>query len=62
MGPKVAAFMGEVECKKYPKKVLNSMTKEQKMKVRKLQEQQGIKTTMPQNKMLEIMFLEPNLR
>ena len=28
MRPKVAAFMGKVECKKYPKADWNSMTKE----------------------------------
>ena len=42
------AFMGKVKCKKYPKVVLNSMTREQQMQVRKPQEQQGIKPTMRQ--------------
>ena len=45
---KVAAFMGKVECKKYPKAVRNSVTREQQMQVRMLQEQQGIKPTMRQ--------------
>ena len=45
---KVLAFMGKVECKKYPKAVWNSMTREQQMQVRKLQEQQGIKSAMRQ--------------
>ena len=38
--------MGKIECKKYPKAVRNSMTKEQQMQVRKFCEQQGIKPTM----------------
>ena len=33
MKPKVAAFTGKVECKKYPKAVWNYMTKEQQMHV-----------------------------
>ena len=37
-----AAFMGKIECKKYPKAVWNSMTKGQQMQVGKLHEQQGI--------------------
>ena len=45
MRPKVAVFMGNLECKKYPKAVWNSMTREQQMQVRKLHEQQGIKPT-----------------
>ena len=36
--PKVAASMEKVKCKKYPKAVWNSMTKEQQMQVRKLHE------------------------
>ena len=46
MWPKEAASTGKVECKKYPKAVWNSMTREQQMQVRKLHEQQGIKPTM----------------
>ena len=42
---KVVAFMGIIECKNYPKAVWNSMTKEQQMHIKKLQEQQGIKPT-----------------
>ena len=38
--PKVVAFMGKVECKKYSKAVCNSMTREQQM--------QGIKPTTSQ--------------
>ena len=45
---KVAAFMGKVECKKYPKAVWNPMTKEHQMQVCKLYEQQGIKPAMKQ--------------
>ena len=45
---KVAAFIWKVECKKLPKAVLNSMTKEQQMQVCKLYEQQGIKPAMKQ--------------
>ena len=41
--PKVVAFTGKVECKKYPKAVLNFITKEQQMQVRKLGQEQGIK-------------------
>ena len=44
----MAAFMGKVEGKKYPKAVWNYITGEQQMQVRKLQEQQGIKPTMQQ--------------
>ena len=36
MKPKVTAFMGKIEYKKYPKVVLNSMTKKQQMQVIKL--------------------------
>ena len=43
--PKVVTFTGKVECKKYPKAVWNSMTRDQQIQVRKLQEQQGIKPT-----------------
>ena len=32
--PKMAAFMGKIECKKYPKAAWNSMTREQQMQVR----------------------------
>ena len=46
MRPKVAAFMGKIECKKYPKTVWNFMTKEQQMQVCKLHEQQGTKPVM----------------
>ena len=45
MKPKVVAFMGKAECKKYPKEVWNSMTKEQQMQARKLQQEQGSKPT-----------------
>ena len=45
---KVVAFMGKIECKKYPKAVWNSMMNEQKMQVRKQCEQQGIKPAMKQ--------------
>ena len=38
----MAAFMGIVECKNYPKAVWNSMSKKQQMQVRKLHEPQGI--------------------
>ena len=41
--PKVAAFLRKIECKKFPMAVLNAMTIEQKMQVRKRHEQQGIK-------------------
>ena len=41
--PKVATFMGNVECKKHPKAVWKSMSKELQIQVRKLQEFQGIK-------------------
>ena len=44
----MAAFIWKVECKKLPKAVLNSMTKEQQMQVCKLYEQQGIKPAMKQ--------------
>ena len=40
---KVVAFMKKVEGKKYPKAVWKSMTKDQKMQVKKLCEQKGIK-------------------
>ena len=46
--PKVSAFMGKIGCKKYPKAVLNSMTKEQQMQVHKLCGQQGTKPNMKQ--------------
>ena len=46
--PNVAAFRGKIDCKKYPKAVWNFMTKEQKMQVHKLDEQQGIKPTTQQ--------------
>ena len=46
--PKVVAFTGKIECKKYPKTVWNSMTKEQQMQVCKLCKQQGIKPTAKQ--------------
>ena len=36
--PKVVAFMGKVECKKYPKPVWNSMIKIQEMQMSKLHE------------------------
>ena len=39
-------FMGKIRCKKYPKKVWNSMPKEQQTQVPKLHEQQSIKPTM----------------
>ena len=48
MWSKVVAFIWKVECKKYPKAVRNSKTREQEMQVRKLHEQQGIKPTMKQ--------------
>ena len=34
MKPSVAAVMSKVECKKYPKAVWNSMTKEQQMQIK----------------------------
>ena len=34
--PRVAAFMGKIECKKYPKAVWNSMSREKQMQDRKL--------------------------
>ena len=37
------ALSGKAKCKKYPKAVWNSMTRDQQMQARKLQEQQGIK-------------------
>ena len=43
---KVAPFMGKMECKKYLKAVWNIMSRERQMQVRKLQEQQGIKSAM----------------
>ena len=61
--PNVAVFMGKVECKKYPKAVWNSMTKEQQMQVQKLHEQQGIKPTMKQMSTdIKIATLETKLR
>ena len=36
VGPKVAAFMGKVECKEYLQAVWNFMTREQHMHIRKL--------------------------
>ena len=44
----MAAFMGKVECKKYPKAVCNFMTREQQMQVCNVHEQQGIKPNMKQ--------------
>ena len=46
--PKVVAFTGKVECKKYPKAIWNSMTREQQMQVRKFHEQLGIKPNVKQ--------------
>ena len=46
--PKVMAFMGKIECKKYPKAVWNSITKVQQMQLHKLHEQQGIKPATKQ--------------
>ena len=46
--PKMSAFMGKIKCKKYPKAVWNSMTKEQQKQVCKLCEQQGIKPATKQ--------------
>ena len=34
--PKVVAFIGKIECKKYPMAVWNTMTKEQQIQMRKL--------------------------
>ena len=45
---KVVAFMGKVECKKYPKAVWNFINRHQKMQVKKLCKQQGIKPTIKQ--------------
>ena len=44
----MVAFTGNVECKKYPKAVWNSMTRDKQMMVIKLQEQQGIKSATRQ--------------
>ena len=61
--PNVAAFTGNVEYKKYPKAVWNSMTKEQHMQIRKLQEQQGIKPAAKQKGAdARIAALEAKLR
>ena len=61
--PKVAAFTGKVECKKYPKAVWNSMTKKQQMQIRKLHEQQGTKPSMKQPSAdARIAVLEAKLR
>ena len=46
--PKAVPSMGKIECKKYPKAVWSSMSKEQQMQVRKLQEQQGMKPACKQ--------------
>ena len=46
--PKVASFTRKIKCKKYPKAVWNSMTKEQQMQVCKLHEQQSIKPAIKQ--------------
>ena len=46
--PKVMAFTRKIECKKYPKAVWNSMTKEQYMQVHKFHKQQGIKPAVKQ--------------
>ena len=43
--PKVVVFTGKIECKKYPKTVWNPISREQQIQVRKMHEQQGIKTT-----------------
>ena len=48
MKPKEVAFMGKIKCKRNPKAIWNSMTKEQQIKVRKLHEQQDIKPAMKQ--------------
>ena len=62
--PKVAAFMGKIECEKYPKAVWNSMTNEHKMQVRKLGEQQGIKPNEKEQTCIEarINAFEEQLR
>ena len=44
----MAAFMGKTECKKYTRAVLNSLSGENQMKVKKLYEQQYIKPTAKQ--------------
>ena len=46
---KVAPFTGKLECKKYPKAVWNSMSREPQMQVRKLRVHQGIKPTSKQS-------------
>ena len=46
--PKVAAFMWNIKCKKYPMAVWNSMTKEQQMQVCQLRKQQGNKPAAKQ--------------
>ena len=48
VNPKVAAFMGKVKCKKYPKAVLKFIMKKEQMQVRELHEQQDIKPTAKQ--------------
>ena len=61
--PKVAAFMGKIECKKYTKAVWNSMSKEQQMQMRGLCEQQCIKPVSKHPKIeARIAALEAQLR
>ena len=61
--PKVAAFMGNVDCKNYPKIVWNSMIREHQMQERKLHEKQGIMPAMKQTSLdTGIVALEAKLR
>ena len=60
---KMFAFTEKIKCKKYPKAVWNSMTKEQQMQVCKLHEQQGIKpTTKKTSTDARIAAIEAKLR
>ena len=61
--PKVVAFTRKVECKKYIKKVWNSITKVQQMQVHMLCKQQGMKPTAKQTSTdARIVALEAKLR
>ena len=60
---KVVAFIGKIECKKYPKAVWNSISREQQMQTRKLHEQQGIKLAEKKNSTVaRIVALKAQLR
>ena len=53
--PKVAAFTGKVECKKYPKAVCNSMTNEQQMKVQSCMNNKA--SNLPQSRLVQMLGL-----